>query len=57
MDRKYYILSVLVLFMMQTSGFTAVLMGKQGLVDFMLYFSIQLFGFLVLVVVTKKLNN
>ena len=45
------------LFMMQTSGFTAVLMRKQGLVDFMLYFGIQLFGFLVLVVVTKKLDN
>ena len=43
--------------MIQTSGFIAVVLGKQGLVDFLKYFGFQLFGFLVLVVVTKKLNN
>ena len=45
------------LFMMQMSGFTSVLMGKQGLVDFLLFFGFQFFGFLILVVLTKKLDN
>ena len=45
------------LFMMQMSGFTAVILGNQGLVDFLKYFSFQFFLFLVLVVLTKKLNN
>ena len=57
MDRKYYIYSVLMLFMVQMSGFTSVLMGKQGLVDFLLFFGFQFFGFLILVVLTKKLDN
>ena len=57
MDKKIYILGTLVLFMMQMSGFTAVLLGKQGLVDFLKYFSFQFFGFLILVVLTKKLDN
>ena len=57
MDKKIYILGTLVLFMMQMSGFTAVLMGKLGLVDFLKYFSFQFFGFLILVVLTKKLDN
>jgi len=45
------------LFMMQMSGFTAVLMGKQGFLEFLLFFSFQFFNFLILVVLTKKLNN
>jgi len=57
MDKKYYIYSVLILFMIQMSGFNAVLMGKQGLVDFLKYFGFQFFVFLILVVFTKKLNN
>lgn len=57
MDKKIYIFCALILFMIQLSGFTAVLMGKQGLVDFLKYFGFQFFGFLILVIVTKKLNN
>tara|TARA_R110002020_G_scaffold290724_1_gene506155 strand:+ start:1040 stop:1213 length:174 start_codon:yes stop_codon:yes gene_type:complete len=57
MDKKYYIYSVLMLFIIQMSGFTAVILGNQGLVDFLKYFSFQFFGFLILVVITKKLNN
>tara|TARA_R110000824_G_C15115288_1_gene667513 strand:+ start:581 stop:754 length:174 start_codon:yes stop_codon:yes gene_type:complete len=57
MDKKIYILGVLVLFMMQTSGIIAVLLGRQGLVEFLLFFGFQFFGFLVLIVVTKKLGN
>ena len=54
MDKKIYIFTVLILFMMQTSGFTAVVLGKQSLIDFLKYFSFQFFGFLILVVLRKK---
>ena len=57
MDKKIYIFTVLILFMMQTSGFTAVLLREQGLVDFLKYFSFQFFIFLILVIFTKKLRN
>jgi hypothetical protein len=57
MDKKIYIFTILILFMMQTSGFIAVLLREQGLVDFLKYFGFQFFIFLILVIFTKKLRN
>ena len=53
MDKKIYILGTFFL-MMYWSGFTAVILGKQTVVEFMAYFMSMFFVFLILLVFDKK---
>lgn len=53
MVKKFRICFVIFL-MMYWSGFTAVILGKQTVVEFMAYFMSMFFVFLILLVFDKK---
>lgn len=57
MDKKLYVYAFLMYFMIQTSGFTAVVLGYQSVWEFLFVFGFQFIGLIVLIKLQKYVER